>query len=103
MAQEIDALLQESREFPPSEEFRRNANVNDPEIWAKAAKDREKFWAGWAEQLDWHTKWDKVLEWEPPYAKWFTGGKRLGASDTTPKPSGHGRFAVPVSTRERPK
>jgi acetyl-CoA synthetase len=74
MAQEIDALLQESREFPPSEEFRRNANVNDPAIWAKADKDREKFWAGWAEQLDWHTKWDKVLEWEPPYAKWFTGG-----------------------------
>ncbi len=74
MAQEIDALLQESREFPPSEEFRRNANVNDPAIWAKAAKDREKFWEGWAEQLDWHTRWDKVLEWEPPYAKWFTGG-----------------------------
>jgi len=74
MAQEIDALLQESREFPPSEEFRRNANVNDPAVWSRAAKDREGFWAGWAEQLDWHTKWDKVLEWEPPNAKWFTGG-----------------------------
>jgi acetyl-CoA synthetase len=79
MAQEIDALLQESREFPPSEEFRRNANVSDPAIWAKAAKDREAFWSGWAGQLDWHTKWDKVLEWEAPYAKWFTGGK-LNAS-----------------------
>ena len=74
MAQEIDALLQESREFPPSEEFRKNANVNDPAIWAKADKNREAFWAGWAEQLDWHTKWDTVLEWNPPYAKWFTGG-----------------------------
>ncbi|HEX6084706.1 MAG TPA: acetate--CoA ligase [Thermoanaerobaculia bacterium] len=74
MAQEIDALLQESREFPPSEEFRKNANVNDPAIWSKAAKDREAFWAGWAEKLDWHTKWDQVLEWEAPYAKWFTGG-----------------------------
>ena len=74
MAQEIDALLQESREFPPSEEFRRNANVSDPAVWAKAAKDREKFWAGWAEQLDWHTKWDTVLEWDAPYAKWFSGG-----------------------------
>ena len=59
MAQEIDALLQEHREFPPSEEFRRNANVNDPAIWSKAARDREGFWAGWAEQLDWHTKWDR--------------------------------------------
>ncbi len=74
MAHEIDALLQESREFPPSDEFRKNANVNDPAIWSKASKDREAFWAGWAEQLDWHTKWDKVLEWEAPYAKWFTGG-----------------------------
>ena len=74
MAQEIDALLQETREFPPAEDFRRKANVNDPAVWSKAAKDREAFWAGWAEQLDWHTKWDKVLEWDAPDAKWFTGG-----------------------------
>jgi acetyl-CoA synthetase len=74
MAQEIDALLQESREFPPSEEFRKNANISDPAIWAKAAKDREKFWADWAGQLDWHTKFDSVLEWDAPYAKWFSGG-----------------------------
>jgi acetyl-CoA synthetase len=71
---EIDALLQETRSFPPSEELRRNANVNDPEIWAKAAADRESYWAGWAEQLDWQTKWDRVLEWNPPDAKWFVGG-----------------------------
>jgi acetyl-CoA synthetase len=75
MAQEIDALLQEDREFPPSEEFRRSANVNDPEIWAKADADREAYWAGWAEQLDWHTRWDHVLQWDAPDAKWFVGGK----------------------------
>ncbi|HEX8409089.1 MAG TPA: acetate--CoA ligase [Thermoanaerobaculia bacterium] len=74
MAQEIDALLQENREFPPSEEFRRQANVNDPGVWDKAAKDREQYWAGWAEELDWHSKWDTVLDWKPPYAKWFDGG-----------------------------
>src|SRR3954447_3845919 len=79
MANEIDALLQEHREFPPSDEFRKQANINDAAIYAKAAQDREGFWAGWAEQLDWKTKWDKVLEWNPPYAKWFTGGK-LNAS-----------------------
>jgi acetyl-CoA synthetase len=79
MAQEIDALLHENREFPPSEEFRRQANASDAGIWASASADREAFWAGWAEQLDWHTKWDKVLEWEAPYAKWFSGGK-LNAS-----------------------
>jgi len=79
MAQEIDALLQENREFPPSDDFRKQANISDPEIWSKASKDREAYWAEWADQLDWHTKWDRVLEWNPPYAKWFVGGK-LNAS-----------------------
>src|SRR6185503_1789344 len=74
MAQEIDALLQETREFPPSDEFREQANANDPAIWAKAKSDREGFWAEWAGQLDWQTKWDRVLEWNPPDAKWFVGG-----------------------------
>jgi acetyl-CoA synthetase len=79
MANEIDALLQESREFPPSDTFREQANVNDPAIWDQAAADREAFWAGFAGELDWQTKWEKVLEWNPPYAKWFVGGK-LNAS-----------------------
>src|SRR5512141_2540568 len=79
MANEVDALLQENREFPPSNDFRRNANIGDPAIYSKAKNDRERFWEGWAEQLDWQKKWDRVLEWNPPYAKWFVGGK-LNAS-----------------------
>jgi acetyl-CoA synthetase len=79
MANEIDALLQETREFPPSDAFRGRANVHDPDVWSKADADREAFWAGWAGELDWQTKWDRVLEWNPPYAKWFVGG-RLNAS-----------------------
>ncbi|HUP46322.1 MAG TPA: acetate--CoA ligase, partial [Thermoanaerobaculia bacterium] len=63
------------REFPPSAKLRKNANISDPSIYTKAAKDREAFWAGWAEQLDWHRKWDRVLEWNPPDAKWFVGGQ----------------------------
>jgi len=79
MANEIDALLQENREFPPSDAFRKQANVSDAAVYSKTAQDREGFWANWAEQLDWQTKWDKVLDWKPPYAKWFVGGK-LNAS-----------------------
>jgi acetyl-CoA synthetase len=75
----FDALLQEDRQFPPAEEFRARASAGDPEIYAKAARDREGFWASWAEQLDWEKKWDRVLEWNPPYARWFVGGK-LNAS-----------------------
>ncbi len=69
--QSIDALLHEDREFAPAADFTRRANISDPEIYAKAAADREAFWAGWAEELHWDRKWDRVLEWEPPYAKWF--------------------------------
>ncbi|HUP47549.1 MAG TPA: AMP-binding protein, partial [Thermoanaerobaculia bacterium] len=75
MENEIDALLQENREFPPSQSFRANANISDPAVYEKANRDRERYWESWAEQLQWQTKWDKVLEWNPPHAKWFVGGK----------------------------
>jgi acetyl-CoA synthetase len=79
MANEIDALLHETREFPPTQEFAAKANINDPDVWTVASRDREAFWEQWAEQLDWHQRWDTILEWNPPYAKWFVGGK-LNAS-----------------------
>lgn len=75
----IEALLQENRTFPPSESFRAQANVNDPQIYETAAKDPEAFWAGFASELEWFEPWHKVLEWDPPYAQWFVGGK-LNAS-----------------------
>ena len=78
-ASAIDALLQEHRRFEPSAAFRAAANINDPGIYDRAAKDPEAFWAGFAGELDWITPWTTVLEWTPPYAKWFVGGK-LNAS-----------------------
>jgi len=71
----LDALLEENRKFPPSEEFRKQANANDPEIYERARRDPESFWAQHAERLDWFTKWTKVSEWNAPWAKWFLGGK----------------------------
>ena len=71
----IEALLQEDRVFPPSEEFRQQANIADPKVYEEAARDPEGFWAKWAEELDWFQKWDRVLDWDPPHAKWFVGGK----------------------------
>ena len=76
---EIDALLNEDRRFEPTPAFRAAAHVNDPEVYARAAADPEAFWAGFAGELDWMRPWDTVLEWTPPYAKWFVGGK-LNAS-----------------------
>ena len=76
---EIDALLIENRSFPPSDDWRKNAHVTEPAIYERAARDPEAFWAERACELEWIEPWDRVLEWEPPYAKWFVGGK-LNAS-----------------------
>src|SRR3979490_3576484 len=70
-----DALLDEGRPFPPSEEFKQCANWNDPAIYDRAAKDPEGFWAEEAKHLDWFAPWQKVLEWNTPWAKWFVGAK----------------------------
>ncbi len=75
----IDSILTETRSFAPPEEFSKNAHIRSKEeydkICAKAAADPEAFWADIARQLHWFKPWDKVLEWEVPWAKWFIGGK----------------------------
>jgi acetyl-CoA synthetase len=71
----LEVLLDECRKFAPSDDFCRQANWNDPSIYDKARKDPEAFWAEQAGRLDWFKKWDKVLEWNAPWAKWFLGGK----------------------------
>jgi acetyl-CoA synthetase len=73
--QTLDSLLQEDRTFPPPSGFAAQANERDPGVYARALQDPEAYWAGWAEKLHWFRKWDRVLEWEPPYSKWFLGGK----------------------------
>jgi acetyl-CoA synthetase len=71
---EISDLLQEHRTFPPSAEFRAAANVRDEQVYARADRDPEGFWATFASELDWFTPWTRVLDWNPPHAKWFVGG-----------------------------
>ena len=71
----IEALLSENRRFKPDKAFTANANIKDPEIYERANADPEKFWSQMAEELDWFKKWDTVLDWNPPDAKWFLGGK----------------------------
>ncbi len=61
--------------YEPPEEFAKNANIQDPEIWDKAAEDYEGFWEGWAKELHWFKEWDQVLNWDPPFVQWFVGGK----------------------------
>ena len=72
---EIEALLKEDRSFPPPPAFAASAVINDPDIYARAAKDPEAFWAGFASELEWLQPWSKVLDWNPPDARWFVDGK----------------------------
>jgi acetyl-CoA synthetase len=45
------------------------------EMHSRSLQDPERFWAEEARKLDWYKTWDRVLNWNPPYARWFVGGK----------------------------
>ncbi|MGL5809931.1 MAG: acetyl-coenzyme A synthetase N-terminal domain-containing protein [Nocardioides sp.] len=57
-------LSYEERTFAPPPDLAASANVT-AEAYARAAADREGFWAAAAERLDWGRKWDQVLDWSP--------------------------------------
>ena len=66
--------------YPPSEEFVRHAHVQGMEsyreLYRSAKQDPEDFWGGIAErEIHWFQKWTHVLDWNPPFAKWFVGAK----------------------------
>jgi acetyl-CoA synthetase len=75
MSSSIDVLLHENRHFPPSDQFRETAHIRDWSLHERAAADFEGYWAEEARKLDWIKPWSTVLEWNPPRAKWFVGGK----------------------------
>ncbi|WP_135605284.1 acetate--CoA ligase [Methanococcoides sp. NM1] len=79
MTETIESLLKEQKKYYPPEEFVRQANMKDPLIYEKAEEDFVGFWGDLAYNIDWFEKWDTVLDWQPPHAKWFTGAK-LNAS-----------------------
>ncbi len=81
----IDVLLKEKRVFRPSNEFIEQTNVKKwmdehgvkdfDELYEKT-KDLEWFWGEASKDItEWYTPWEKVLEWNEPYAKWFVGAK----------------------------
>src|ERR1700689_2949869 len=78
-ASSIDSILQEQRSFPPPAEFSKRAHIQSLEeyetLYKESMEQPDKFWGRIAEQLHWFKKWDKVLEWNLPWAKWFVGGQ----------------------------
>jgi acetyl-CoA synthetase len=73
--EDLANLSNEDRRFAPPAELAANANLTAA-AYEEAAADRLGFWAKQAERLSWDTRWDEVLDWsDPPFAKWFVGGK----------------------------
>ena len=76
----IENLFSEGRTFPPPDEFKAEALVTDRSLHEQAERDLEGFWAEQAERLHWMKPWERVLDWDLPFAKWFVGGQ-LNVSD----------------------
>ena len=79
----VASVMTEERMFPPPAEFSARARIGSLEeyrrLYDAAKKDPEGFWGERAAALPWTTPYTKVLDWHPPAAKWFVGG-RLNAS-----------------------
>jgi acetyl-CoA synthetase len=75
----IDSVLHEQRKFECPEGFREKAHIKTlaeyERIYRESVEHPEEFWGGIAEQIHWFKKWDRVLEWNNPWAKWFVGGQ----------------------------
>ena len=78
MSSNITSLLSETRTFAPPADLAAKAHVPSLEayekLYADAARDPEAFWADQAESLAWFSKWQTVLTWNEPHARWFDGG-----------------------------
>jgi acetyl-CoA synthetase len=73
-SESFENLSYEDRTFAPSAEFAANANAKS-DIYEIAKKDPLAFWESQAKNLHWDKKWDQVIDWQLPFAKWFIGGK----------------------------
>jgi acetyl-CoA synthetase len=75
----IESTMQEHRLFAPRSEFAASAHIQSREqydrMYRQSIDDPEAFWGKIAEEFHWFKKWDKVLDWQIPQAKWFVGSK----------------------------
>lgn len=77
MTEDFDVkLVEDVKSYTPDPGYRKKAWTPDyQKAYAEFMKNPEKFWEAQAKELDWIKPWDKVLEWNYPYAKWFTGAR----------------------------
>jgi len=84
MTKKIESHLTEDRVIKPTKEFSKRARISSlaqyKRIYKESIQSPSKFWSKEAKELHWQKKWSKVLQWTPPFAKWFVGGK-INASE----------------------
>ncbi|MDZ7704673.1 MAG: acetate--CoA ligase [Trueperaceae bacterium] len=79
MSERIESVLQEDRRFSPPAAFKAQAKLSDESeyerLYRQSLDDPDTFWGDVASELHWFKSWDKVVEWEEPFVKWFVGGQ----------------------------
>ncbi|MFM8434831.1 MAG: acetyl-coenzyme A synthetase N-terminal domain-containing protein, partial [Planctomycetia bacterium] len=75
----VASVMQEDRVFPPPAEFSKRARIGSladyKRLYDEAAADLEGFWHSRAQALPWMKPYDRVLDWQPPQARWFVEGR----------------------------
>jgi len=75
----IESHLKEKRLFKPLREFAQEARIKNfaqyQRMYRESIKHPDRFWTREANELVWRKRWRKVVEWKPPFAKWFIGGQ----------------------------
>ena len=61
--------------FPPEETIEKSYVPNYEKLYAEVTADPAAFWANIAKELSWFKPWNKILDWNYPYARWFTGAQ----------------------------
>ncbi len=68
-------IIKKGELYFPGKNFQKKALINNDSIYKKGFEDPVKFWEELAKELAWIKKWDSAFIHEPPYFKWFSGGK----------------------------
>jgi len=78
-SESMESVLEEHRQFPPPADFAKQAHIQSQQqyeqLYRRSLEDPDGFWGEQAAALHWFQKWDRVLDWQLPDAKWFVGGK----------------------------
>jgi acetyl-CoA synthetase len=100
----VSSVMHELRVFPPPAEFSARARIGSladyRRLYDEAARDPEGFWHARGQQLPWMRPYERVLDWQPPHAKWFVGGQTNASAACLDQQIAAGRGDKPAIVAE---